>query len=105
MHIRMFLVPLLVVFTPKANISFGLFKVIPCLSQKGLGGIVGEPQHLAFKSYWKKYKTGLYQFFGKHKQQSATEKSTKLRQRKGSGIANNPKCVGVGKMVGGVQCV
>ena len=54
MHIRIFFVPLLVVFTPKANISFGVFKVIPCFSQKGLGGMVGEPQHLAFKSYCKK---------------------------------------------------
>ena len=32
------------------------------------------------------------------------EKSTKLGHRKGSGIAGNPECVGVGALVGGVPC-
>ena len=32
------------------------------------------------------------------------KKSSKLGQRRWSGIANNPECVGVGALVGGVQC-
>ena len=37
-------------------------------------------------------------------QQCAYEKSNKLGQRKGLGIAGNPECVGVDTLVGGVQC-
>ena len=37
-------------------------------------------------------------------QQCATETSTQLGHRKGSGIAGNPECVGVGMLVVSVQC-
>ena len=39
------------------------------------------------------------------KQQRAMEKSTRLGHRKGSGIADNPMCVGEGTLVGGVQSI